>query len=851
MERRLPIYEIEDGLLKALRQGNRLAISAPTGSGKTTQVPRMLMESGLVRGRVVVLQPRRLAARMVSQRVARELGTELGGLVGYQVRGEGKSSGATKLLFVTEGVFLRMMQDDPMLSGVGAVILDEFHERNLTGDVAVALSRRVQEQGRADLKLLVMSATLDVEGVCRYLNCPSLQAGGRTFPVKVHYLTERSRLACWDVAAEAVDAALRRPGDGDVLVFMPGVHEIRRTIGACRRLIGDEGVEYFELHGELSPARQDAVMEKARGRKVIVSTNVAETSITIEGVRYVVDSGLARVHRFDPRRGINVLMLEPISRASAEQRAGRAGRTSEGDCFRLWPEREHVTRAAHQEPEVKRLDLAEAALTMKGLGVEDIGKFDWLERPAAEAVERAMELLGELGAVDEAGRLTDRGAVMARLPMHPRLSRMLVEASERGCLERAAIWAAAVSEREILIEGASGRLGEFDPDELRSDLVVVERALAAARGAEFDVTRCQRMGIHGAGARQLDRTASLFMQACNAARLGGGRGGRGRGGETRPGPEAEYEALVRCLLSGFADHLAVRRREESLDCALIGIKRGMLDEGSVARRVGLLCAVERRELREGQRLRTKLGMVSEVKEEWVEQLAGVQFKRERATIWNQAKRWAEAVERVSILIGGGELVIAERVSGEPDALVAEELMAQRLVDGELKLTGWDEKVETWIRRVRLAARNFPERRLVEYGPDDLRLIHHELASGAVRFSQVEGRDCLAAVRSVLGWEDQQFVEKMTPERISLPEGRWLRMEYLEDGRVKGSAKIQELYGLMETPRICGGRVKVLVEILGPNYRPVQVTDDLAGFWAKLYPELKKELKRRYPRQDWR
>src|SRR5262252_1134681 len=399
----LPIYEKENDIIGTLNETRRLVLQAPTGSGKSTQVPQMLLKHGLLgSGQVVILQPRRLAARLLASRVAQELNVELGQEVGYQVRFESATSRATRIKFETEGILLRQMIQDPSLRGIQALIFDEFHERHLYGDITLARALDIQETKRPDLLIIVMSATLDAGALEKYLQpCSVLTSQGRTFPVEIHYLPKRLGMnppPIWEVAADAF-AKYAKSTEGDALIFMPGGYEINRTIEAVRSRPQSKGYLLLPLHGELPPRDQDAAVARYDQRKVVVATNVAETSITIDGIRLVIDSGLARISRYDANRGINTLLVEKISQASSDQRAGRAGRTAPGVCMRLWSRDEHAHRPAQELPEIKRLDLAEVVLTLKAAGVENLRKFRWLEPPDEQSLAHAEELLTDLGAL--------------------------------------------------------------------------------------------------------------------------------------------------------------------------------------------------------------------------------------------------------------------------------------------------------------------------------------------------------------------------------------------------------------------------------------------------------------------
>src|SRR6478752_3625588 len=416
----LPIFELENSIVENLRTHSRLIIQAPTGSGKSTQVPQILLDHGILGdGQVVILQPRRLATRLLASRVAAERGSRLGDEVGYQIRFENITSARTRIRFVTEGILLRQLIQNPGLDGISAILFDEFHERHLYGDITLARALSLQATSRPDLKLAVMSATLDTGLLEKYLApCATLTSAGRAFPVEIEYLPKPcggDDYPVWDLAADELER-LAPQTDGDALIFMPGKYEIGRTISSIRASRISDRFVVLPLHGELPPAEQDAALANYEKRRAIVATNVAETSLTIDGVRVVIDSGLARIARFDSRRGINTLLVEKISRASADQRSGRAGRTAPGRCLRLWTEREHLDRADQELPEVKRLDLAEVVLTLKASGVEDVAAFRWLESPDPQALARAEQLLDDLGALSEGG-ITSLGLRMLAFPV--------------------------------------------------------------------------------------------------------------------------------------------------------------------------------------------------------------------------------------------------------------------------------------------------------------------------------------------------------------------------------------------------------------------------------------------------
>ncbi len=589
--RDLPIYELEDEIVRSLVTRPRLILQAPTGSGKSTQVPQILLDRNLLgEGEVVILQPRRLATRLLARRVASERNGRLGEEVGYQIRFEKVTSRKTRIRFVTEGILLRQLLQDPELRGVAAILFDEFHERHLYGDITLARTLQLQETTRPDLKLVVMSATLESDKLEKYLApCPILTSSGRMHPVAIEYLTKPVRSENYPISDLAADELERLAAqtEGDVLVFMPGKYEITRTIAALRASRVSDRFVALPLYGELPPAEQDAALAPSGKRKVIVATNVAETSLTIDGVRVVIDSGLARIARYDPRRGINTLFIEKISRASADQRAGRAGRTAPGHCLRLWTESEHLERAAQELPEVKRLDLAEVVLTLKASGIEDVAGFRWLEPPDPKALENAEQLLTDLGAISE-GKLTSLGGRMLAFPVHPRYARMLLAAEAQNCVRGIALIAALTQGRNLLRRAEGKQMRDEREDFLggedESDLFILLRAFRFAEKNNFDPRRCARLGVNAGAAREAGQLWEQFLSIAKA---------EGLDIEER---EAEPGAIARCVLAGFPDQVAVRLDEGTLRCALVHNRRGVLARESVVHRARLLTASEIREI---------------------------------------------------------------------------------------------------------------------------------------------------------------------------------------------------------------------------------------------------------------
>ncbi len=838
--RQLPIYEIEDRIVEAAKRGSRLILRAPTGSGKSTQVPQMLLDRVVPGGgRIVVLQPRRMAARMLASRVASERGEAPGQTAGYQVRMEGRSSAETRILYVTEGILLRRMIGDPELRGVAAVVFDEFHERHLYGDITLARALDLQETSRPDLKIIVMSATLEVGELEKYLApCEVLESAGRTFPVEVRHL-ERSpgERPPWELAAEALAAHV--PESGHALVFMPGAYEIQRTISEVRATPALRDFGVFALHGEMPAGEQDEAVSSGGGRRIIVSTNVAETSLTIEGVQLVVDSGLARVARYDARRGINTLLVEKISQASADQRAGRAGRTAPGRCVRLWMQKDHEQRPESELPEVKRLDLAEVVLSLKAAGVDDLEKFRWLETPEPRALARAIELLGDLGALDHAGQITKLGSQMLAFPVHPRYARLLLEAERLGCVKAACLLAALTQGRGLLVKSASREMDKRRDEMLRdgaeSDVLVQLRAFSVARKSNFDAIQCRGLGIHAQSARQAAQLAGKFEDIAHAEGL-----------NVTDAPPPEH-ALEKCMLAAFPDHLAKRLDRGTLRCELVHGRRGTLARESVVAEE-LLVAGEITEIggREGD-VQTLLTLASPVREEWLREMFPGEFSDETVTVFDVATRGVVARRMTKFR----DLMLRSGPGGEPDPAAAARIFSEKVAGGELSLPLWNESVEQWIARLNCLAAWMPELELPVICAGERKFLLEQIAQGVTNYRALKDRDPWPVLRGWLSAPQRAALDVCAPEKIKLPGGRAVRVIYVEGRPPVMAARVQDLYGIDAPITVADGRVRVRVEVLAPNQRPIQVTEDMGSFWRNTYPQLRPEYARRYPKHEWR
>ena len=843
MKQPLPIDALQADLVAACGRVRRLVLRAPTGSGKSTRIPQMLLDLDLVQGQIVVLQPRRIAARLLAARIAQERGVRLGGEVGYQIRFERVESAQTRIKFVTEALLLRQMASDPELKGVGAVVFDEFHERNLHSDVALALARRLQETHRPDLLIMAMSATLDTEGVAKWLgSAETLAADGRAYPVQVEYthLPRNSTRPIWDAAAEQVRRVLSEEAEGDVLVFMPGSYEIMRTIGAVRNLPESGGVDILPLYGELPPEEQDRAVKPSPGRKVIVATNVAETSLTIPGVRAVVDAGLARIARFDPHRGIDTLLVEPVSQASAEQRAGRAGRTGPGRCIRLWSQTDHEARPLREVPEIKRVDLSETILLLLSSGWGEAATFPWYEKPDDKALQRALTVLADLGAVDAQGKLTNLGRRMSVFPAHPRYARMLLAAGDLDCVYEVCRIAGLAQGRDILFrkvddrtENARDSVEQEDGSDFFPRLALLQRAVEM----KFDADACDRFGVHGQAARQADQAARQFLRLAE---------GQGLPVSDRI---ADPAAVRRCLLLGFSDRLAVRLDAGTLRCALVHGRTGELRRESSIRNAKLLVAAEVDEIQARGGVTTYLSLATAVEEAWLQELFPAEFSTVNQVRYDASQR--RVVTRVERRFRDLVLEAKERDDAPSDA--ASRLLAEEVAAGRLELEKWDAPVDAWIRRVNFLAKHCPELGIPPFDEAARRMVIEEVCAGAVAYRDIRDRPVFGVVRGWLTHEQAMALESYCPEKIILPRKKHpARIEYTEDGQAEVEATVQELYDFPGSKlRVCLGKVPMVVCIQSPARRTQQRTTDLDAFWKGSYEGVKKELRGRYPKHEWR
>ena len=822
----LPIDVILPELLAKLREQPSLVLRAPTGAGKTTRVPPALLDAKLTQRRIVVLEPRRLAARAAARRMAQERGQRVGDEVGYHVRFDRQVGPRTRIIVMTPGILLRMLQDDPFLESAGIVVFDEFHERSLDNDLALGMVRLLQTTVRPDLRIVVMSATLATDTISSYLGkCPIVSSEGRLHPVEIRY-EPRSLQHPWPVAAaRAIERVLDRT-PGDLLCFLPGMQEIRQTARELSDVAASGKLLVLPLHGDLSAEEQDRALQPQDRRRIVLATNVAETSVTVEGVTAVVDTGLARMLIFDASVGMDRLDLTPIAKDAADQRAGRAGRTQPGVCVRLWSEASHQQRAAQTLPEIRRVDLAAAVLQLLCLGETDVRAFPWLEPPREETIEQAMVLLRRLGAVHGAA-ITELGRAMARLPVHPRLARMLIEGQRFNQTPRVALAAALLSERDPFERGQNAI-----PRKRRAGSAsdVTDR-VEALEGFEDKRTTTFAVGTLNTGAAQfLLRARDQLLRSL-----------RQEMAAPAPGEHMDADAAVlRALLVAYPDRVALRRDKDPTKGLMVG-GRGVrlapwcnVSEGEL-----FLCLDVDADPRE-----TLVRQASAVQRDW---LPADAIRAQIEVFFDESRERVLARKRIYY----EDLLLEENAAALPRSDEATQILADAARSRLPRVLPEDDSAAgSFLLRLRWLRQQMPDLGLPAFADDELGKLLPWACAGCRSFDEVRRADWLGLLQSKMTPAQVQTVEREAPERLQVPSGNRLALQY-EIGRPPILAvRIQEIFGWHDTPRLAGGRVRVLLHLLAPNQRPQQVTDDLASFWNNTYQVVRKELRIRYPKHAW-
>jgi ATP-dependent helicase HrpB len=790
----LPIDSVLPELLAAVAKSRAAVLVAPPGAGKTTRVPPALLAAGLLAGEhpnLVMLQPRRVAARAAASRIAEENGWQLGDQVGYQIRFERVMRNTTRLRVLTEGILTRQLLDDPFLDGIGAVVLDEFHERSINTDMAISLLREVRQSVRDDLILLVMSATLHAGPVSEFLGgCPIIHSPGKMFEVAIDYRPPSGRPLEEHAAAEIEKILALPPADsGDVLVFLPGANEIFRT---QQRLPSDPDL-ILPLHGSLPFEQQVRALQPAARRKVILATNIAETSLTIPGVRTVIDSGLARQADYDAQRGLDQLHLTRISRASAEQRTGRAGRTAPGRCIRLWTAKEQAEMEPFDAPEIHRVDLSPTVLALHAWGKTEVRKLAFFDPPPEASLLAAERLLWMLGALNAemGGKITDIGRRMLSLPIHPRLARLLIAAADAGLADEGAAVAALISERSDRPTVVSD-LHDRQVLRLKEDLLRLVR-------------RTGKPTHHAAG-------------------------------------EADLQKLI---LLAFPDRVCRRRGGDPAAAVMIG-GGGVRFARETSISAEFFVAVD---VRQDDRARNREALVrvaSPIEPAWLAECFPGSVQRKQTVRFDEARGRAVGITQNVYL----DLILSEETDAAVKGDDASAALLAAVLPNAAEYFAADESAAALLARIDFLRKWMPEQPWPVFDAALLAEVLTEACAGLRGIDDLKRRPLGEFLSRRLEYPLNRLLDQHAPAAMQLPGGKSAKLRY-DPGRPPVLAvRLQELFGWRDTPRVAAGRVAVLLEILGPNYRPVQITDDLAGFWANTYFQVRKDLRRRYPKHAW-
>jgi len=831
----LPIQSTIPSLFETLEAHNNVVLQAPPGAGKTTVVPLALLNRDWLGNKnIIMLEPRRLAARAAAARMAAQLGEKPGETVGYQIRGERKASKQTRILVVTEGILTRFLQSDPELSDTALVIFDEFHERSLQADLSLALCLQSQEYLREDLKLLVMSATLETGAVAKVLNnAPVITSEGRSYPVSVQYIDQREEL---DDERQLSNLMVRKILDctrnemGSLLAFLPGVGEIRQVEEKLKERLTKEAPSFNDitvapLYGDLTREQQDQAITPAEPgkRKIVLATNVAETSLTIEGIRTVVDSGLMRESRFDPNSGMNRLVTSRISQASATQRSGRAGRLSAGLCLRLWSEGRQRNLSTKNTPEILRSDLTPVALELAQWGISDASELRWLDLPPAGPMAQAQELLQQLGALDSNLRITRHGSAMLSLGCHPRLAHMMIRGLDWELQQQACLLAALLSERDIFRGEARW---DRDIGKRIEVLQGLNKVREVDRGAIQSV-RQQSKTWQG----QLRKLAS--SQAANPTAI-------------------DYPDQIGALLGlAYPDRIAKNRHDHARRFLLSNGRGAHFSHDDALAVCDYLVIADL----DGQGRDARIQLAAPVSAGTLKECFADQIKQQTNVRWDESSGRAEAIERTTL----GSLVLQQQAARDVPA----ELLSRALLDAirqkGLVILPWGNdaiqyrnRVE-FLRQCEIGHDLIAEAHLPDWSDTSLLTSLDEwLLPHIQRFNKLEQLkqlDLLSILRGWLTWPQQQLLDELAPSHYTVPSGSRIQINYEESPPVL-AVRLQELFGMAQTPAILGGRFSMMIHLLSPARRPVQITRDLTNFWASTYQEVKKELRIKYQKHYW-
>ncbi len=805
----LPIRDCLFEILESLANQQAVVLKAPPGAGKTTGVPPALMQAEILPpGKILLIQPRRLAARAAASQLARIIGGKVGEVVGYHVRFDRQESHRTRLLVLTYGMLLRRLQTDPLLETASCVILDEFHERSLDADLALGRVQQVRTNFRPELRLIVMSATLEPAPIVSFLsNAVAIKSEGRMFPVQTHYRPALNRQSITDQLLNVLPEALAAT-TGNVLVFLPGVGEILKAKRSITSQVFAADCDIFELYADLAVEEQDRVLNPSSRRKIILATNVAETSLTIEGITVVIDSGTAKVLRYEPSVGLPRLRIEPISQASADQRTGRAGRTSTGVCYRLWNKASHSSRNLVDAPEIRRADFAPAAMVLASWG-DDAKDFPWLDPPLLAAIDQANQLLKRLQAIDENGRITADGQLMAELPVHPSIAKLLIVAARTGVVKDAAIIAALLTEK--------------DPFRVRSRTDNVFQS--PAHGGDMVLAIELLRGLRAAG--HIERVAKQLVSSVRKLDLPCGDFGN-------------RDTLKRALIAAFPDRVAKRREVGSTSALLVGGKGVRLHTPSVPQDSDLLLCLRVDSLQTD----AMVSLATNINQSWLDP----KWLRNIDEPFYQTHTGSIVARRREYYF---DLVLSETpIQCKPNPQSAILLAREARAVWKQSYPPTADELKSFIARVELLRDTLENTELIPLDEKVLDKLRDELAQRCLSLQELTNMPWLECLKGQFDYNVLQQIDREAPARLQVPSGNSIFIQYESGKPPMMSVRLQELFGWHDTPRIARGRIPIQLHLLGPNRRVQQITSDLRRFWESTYAQVRKDLRGRYPKHNW-
>ena len=826
----LPITREFHQIAEAWSSSSHFIIKSPTGSGKSIALPILLKEEKLVEEQILVLQPRRIAARLLAKRVSYLKESPIGEYAGYQVRLDAKYSKKTEILYLTDGIAFQKITHDSQLRGVGAVIFDEFHQRSVYADYALAHCIKIWKSYRPDLRIFITSATIDLNKLQKYLPVSkTVELQSRNYPVEIVYKKLQPKIYIWDAVSEIIKKLIKQTG-GNILVFLEGVFQIKKTIKVLTQQPWSAGFEVLPLFGEMPDIEQDKINKTSSKRKIIVSTNIAETSITIEGVSIVIDSGRAKKSKFDPGRGINSLQSYPISKSSSDQRAGRAGRTADGYCIRLWGKNEHEQRDAFETPEILCSDLSQIYLNIIAKG-DDPRKVNWLETPPAEITDQSYSTLADLGAIDQQSHISNLGAELSRLPLHPKLSYALLISRKQNCAPVMALLLAMLDDRlPIKLES----LGDFYPSRtIPSDPYCLLLAYEEASRRNFDHIQCKQIGIHASRLLHAEKVAKSLCSIVSVPY-----------NLVIPSAESLGKLLVLCFPSNLAKLSSIGRL---IYQGINGKNLHLSSYTSINPSEWVLPLRIIEKPKKGNLVR-EMELNTTISSDIVHELYASKIFNEEEILFDHTSR--NVIKRNSKKIGN--IVLSSHDDFDISADDRAKGLSQAILDGELTLKHWNHSVLSWMHRIIYLTKKYPDLKIIPFDEEFKQFIIEQTCLRGSTWRQIKNTEIIPIIKEFYSPEELCFLSEYAPPSIQLSNGtRHYKIDYSDFNNPSIQVTLQNLYDIHDHPSIGYPSQKLLIEVLAPNKRVVQRTQDLTSFWQTSYPLIKKELAGRYPKHEWR